>query len=345
MNPKAVKSLIEDAIKNPSNTPPLFLQGQPGIGKSAIPKQVTEEAKIGFLDTRASQHDPTDFRGIPAVVDGKAVWLAPQDIPYVGNEAIPETGVWLLDELTSAAPLVQAVLYQATLDHRIGEHVLKPGWYIVAAGNRLQDRAIVMKMSSALANRFVWVDFEPNLDDWLEWAMVNQLNPNIIGFINWRGGELLAPPFNTESDEKAFPTPRTWEFASKMLSVVKDRSILHEVLEGTVGRGATADFMAFLKVQTELPDLDKIFNGDNYVPPEGRTDLRYALVSALATRAKATQYDRMVKYSDLLPMEFGVLLITMLAHRDTSAMLKAPSYSKWAREHSDIIVNRKKATG
>ena len=69
-----------------------FLHGPPGVGKSAIPRQAADELKIGFLDTRAAQHDPTDFRGIPAVItdDGvqKAVWLPPGDIPFKNNDNI-----------------------------------------------------------------------------------------------------------------------------------------------------------------------------------------------------------------------------------------------------------------
>ncbi|MDO8671851.1 MAG: MoxR family ATPase, partial [Dehalococcoidia bacterium] len=310
MRPRDVKALLKEAIKNPLGTPPIHLWGPPGGGKSAMPKQVAEEEKVGFVDMRLAQRDPTDLRGIPAVIDGKARWLSPPELPTEGK------GFLFLDELTSCPPLTQASAYQLTLDRKIGEYSLPEGWYIVAAGNRLQDRAVVYRMSTALANRFVHINFEVNLDDWLEWAMREKINPNIIGFINWRGGDLLAPDFNPESDEKAFPSPRTWEFASKLLGGISNTRVLHESLEGTIGKGATAEFMAFLKVQTELPDLDTIFAGNNYIPPENRMDLRYALVSALATRATPKQFDRMVKYSDLLPAEFGVLLVQTLAHRD-----------------------------
>jgi hypothetical protein len=196
----------------------------------------------------------------------------------------------ILDEITSCPPLMQAVSYQLVLDRRIGEEELKDGWYVMAAGNQLKDRAVVYRMSTALANRFFHVHFDVNIDDWVEWAMKGKINPNIIGFLSWRP-ELLAPEFNPESDEKAFPSPRTWEYAHRLLGGIAQSRILHESLEGTIGKGTTAEFMAFLKVQTELPDLNLIFAGQDYVPPEKRMDLRYALVSALATRATPNQYE------------------------------------------------------
>lgn len=342
MKPKQIKSLIVKAVHEQINgdedIQPIFIEGPPGVGKSMVVREVAMELKIGWLDTRASQHDPTDFRGIPAVIDNKALWLPPQDIPYVGNTSLPEQGIWFLDEVTSAPPSVQAVLYQACLDHKIAEHVLKDGWYILAAGNRIEDRAVVYPMSTALANRFTHIVFDVDLDDWVDWALGAGINPAIIGFLRWRTNLLFA--FNPQSSEKAFCSPRTWEFASRLLRFAP-RNTLAESLEGTVGKGATAEFMSFLKIQNELPDLDKILAGDfSFVP--AKIDIRYALVSALAGRAtSAKHFENLIQYSYKLPAEFSVLLVKMLASRDEKKTTESPSLENWAREHSDIVVRRK----
>lgn len=353
MRPRNIKLVLKQALakrEGPAKDaiPPMFLEGPPGGGKSAMPRQVIEELstkdeEFGLVDIRLAQRDPSDVRGVFAVIDGEGRWLPSPEFPFKSAAGkFPKRGILLLDEITSCPPLMQAVSYQLVLDRKMGEEELLPGWYTMAAGNQLKDRAVVYRMSTALANRFFHVHYDVNLDDWTEWAQQSQINSNLIGFLNWRP-ELLAPEFNTESDEKAFPSPRTWEYVSQLLGGITGNSrILHECLEGTIGKGATAEFMAFLKVQTELPDLNTIFAGDNYIPPENRMDLRYALVSALATRATPKQYERMLKYSDVLPAEFGVLLIQTLAARDRSAMSKSPSWPTWAKKNSDIIVARAK---
>lgn len=334
MFPKQVKAVLEKAVANPKETPPIMLWGAPGIGKSAVPKQVTLEKGIGFVDLRGPLLDPTDLRGIPAVVNNEAKWLPPTFLPKTGF------GLLMLDELVSAPPLVQASMYQLVLDRAVGEYNLPDGWFILAAGNRIEDRAVSYRMPTALANRFTHINFEVSLDDWCDWAMkVGKVNPNIIGFVRFKPDLLWA--FNPDSSEKAFASPRTWDFASRMIKVTPTK-LLPEMLEGTVGKGATAEFMAFLKVQTELPDIDDILNGKDYTPPKGRMDLRYALVSALVTRAKTLKhFTRLIDYSGSMETEFGVLMVTMLIGKDESTIAACPNIDKWARAHSDVIVSKK----
>lgn len=359
MRPKDVKLIVEKSVESPLKAKPIHLWGAPGIGKSSIPKQVTEDKGVGFVDLRGPLLDPTDLRGIPTVWQDTAKWLPPSFLPTENfclkchspvhqlnngkcprcqGEKFTNKGILFLDELTAAPPLTQASMYQLTLDRAIGEYKLPDGWYIIAAGNRIEDRAVSYRMPTALANRFVHIEFEVNIDDWVEWATWHTINPNIIAFIRFRPELLFA--FKPDSSEKPFPSPRTWDFASAMIQVAPTK-LLPEVLEGTVGKGATAEFMAFLKVQTELPPLKTIFDGDNFVPK--RMDLKYALIAALATHAKGTkQYERMLQYSDNLDVEFGILLITMLVSKNQEDMALAPGFDKWARRHADVITTKKK---
>ncbi len=77
MKPRRIKEIIKKAAERPTEIQPFHIWGPPGVGKSQVVKQVAEEMEIGFVDMRLAQLDPTDLRGIPAVIDGKARWLAP----------------------------------------------------------------------------------------------------------------------------------------------------------------------------------------------------------------------------------------------------------------------------
>lgn len=359
MRPKFVRQAIEDALDSPEPVQPLFLWGPPGIGKSAVPREICRERQINLVDIRMSLLDPTDLRGIPAVVDEKcekcqgsggiggedkncpvcggtglrtvAKWLEPAMLPTDGK------GILFFDELTSAPPLQQATAYQVTLDRRIGEYSVPDGFYIMAAGNNQTDRAVVYPMSTALRNRFTHINFEYNLDDWLKWAQDEGINPYILAFLTWRGGELLFN-FKPESTDKAFATPRSWEFASRILEHFTP-SIQRELLDGTIGAGAAAEFVGFLKLQEQIPSIEKIFAGENIVPKD--IGLRYALVSALVSHCEVPkQYDRMLQYSFELPKEFAVLLAQLLVSRNVTMTSSAPTFNQWRKKFQDVLLTK-----
>ena len=131
--------------------PPVMLWGPPGIGKSDIVKSVAQECGIEQRDIRLAQLDPVDLRGVPTVENGQTKWAVPSFFPTEPESA----GIIFLDELSAADPSIQVAAYQLLLDRRIGEYKVPPKWIIVAAGNRAEDNAVSLPISSALANRMM----------------------------------------------------------------------------------------------------------------------------------------------------------------------------------------------
>ena len=136
----------------------LFCWGATGIGKSQTVKQagheIAETLKLTYtediskinddehfvvIDIRLAQCDPSDLRGIPIYDKEKTatVWLPPEMFPRSGK------GIIFFDELNLAPPLVQASAYQLILDRRLGTYCVPDGFLVIAAGNRLEDRAIM----------------------------------------------------------------------------------------------------------------------------------------------------------------------------------------------------------
>ena len=337
MRSKEIKQLLKLQLKKGSNKDTelgsIFLWGQPGVGKSAVVTEAAEEEKVGCIVFRLILCDPTDLRGIPIpYTDEKgnqsAKWIAPDELPREGK------GFLFFDDFPTAPPLVQASAYQIAIKpHQLGPYKLPEGWVIVGAGNTLKDRSLARPMPKALSNRFTHIEFEVNLDNWIEWALRSSINPNVIGFLKYRPELLMA--FKPEASEEAFPTPRTWEAVSRAVNTIQSKSILAQVITGDVGAGAAAEFGAFLKLQNELPSLDSIFNGENIVPT--KIDLKWALVSALAIRAEENQYNRLIEYSAHLPEEFSVLMVKMLISRNRQAVGRAKLWPGWVREHHEIL--------
>lgn len=323
MRPSAIASTIKDAIV--ANTP-LMLWGPPGIGKSQIVAQVAESLDRQLIDMRLTYLDPVDLHGIPFVKGDQTHWATPSFLPKEGQ------GILFVDEINAVAQAKQAVAYQLILDRRLGEYKMPDSWFPIAAGNRMVDRAVVYKMPSALANRFVHIEFEVNFDDWVNWAFEHDIVPEVINFLRFRPG--LLHDFNP--DAHAFATPRSWEYASKLLGFLNDNNRF-EVLKGTVGDGVASEFLGFLKVYQDLPNIDLIFLQPEKVRVPTDTATLYALVGAVSSRVDVDNFGNVMKYALKMPEEFQVLLVRDCTRRDNS-LLETKSFKDWATKFAQIIL-------
>jgi hypothetical protein len=255
VGPKAAKRSIRKAIQTRR---PTFLWGPPGIGKSDIVKQIGEDAGREVIDVRLALWEPTDIKGIPYynAEKGAMVWAPPAELP-----TDPEsTAVIFLDELNSAPPAVQAAAYQLILNRKVGTYSLPKGVDIVAAGNREGDRGVTYRMPAPLANRFIHLEMKIDFDDFQEWAVMNNVHPEVVGYVGFAKQDLY--DFDPKSPSKAFATPRSWVFVSDLLKDDDtDIDTLHNLIAGAVGDGLAVKFMAHRKIAGRLPKAEDILSG------------------------------------------------------------------------------------
>lgn len=324
MKPSLIGSALEKLI---TARQPAFLWGAPGIGKSAITHQVARSMNLELRDVRACLLDPVDLRGLPHVNgDGRAHWATPDFLPRDG------AGVLFLDELNAAPPLVQAACYQLVLDRRLGEYVLPDEWTVLAAGNRESDRAVTHRMPTPLRNRFVHLEVEVDLDDWCRWALKAGLRPEVIAFLRFRPN--LLHDFNKDSN--AFPSPRSWEFVSRLLATSPGPDIEHALYAGAVGEGAAIEFSGFLRIYRELPSIDGILLNAAAAPVPTSPAALYAVATGLAKRATDSNLQRVVDYANRMPKEYAVLTVRDAVTRDNSLTTTQP-FIAWSVANQDVI--------
>lgn len=107
LNQEQTKKRLMNSVK--ANIPCL-VTSQPGVGKSAIVKQIADELKLKLIDIRLTQVNSYDLAGLPAVKDEKS-YYAPMKLFPLKGEKIPEgyEGFLLfLDEFMSADKFTQA---------------------------------------------------------------------------------------------------------------------------------------------------------------------------------------------------------------------------------------------
>jgi len=196
-----------------------LLLSAPGIGKSEMVYEAAREAGLPCRSLLGTQIAPEDVSGVPRIVGERSVFCPPRIL----LPERPEPFCLFLDELPACAPDVQKAFYSLLLERRLGEHALPPGTWVVAAGNRLQDRALVRAMSSALVNRVTILHLRADTDEWLSWAQRSGIRHEIRSFIATIPEALMRP---VPAEPVPFSTPRAWALLSRALDMAQRGGLL-----------------------------------------------------------------------------------------------------------------------
>ena len=240
---------------------PIFIWGPPGIGKSDIVSQISEDIDAYMIDVRLSLWEPTDIKGVPyyAANDNTMKWAPPAELPDAKMAKKYKKIILFLDEMNSAAPAVQAAAYQLILNRKVGTYKLPDNVLIVAAGNREADKGVTYRMPAPLANRFVHLELKVDFDDWFSWAVKNSIHEDVVGYLTFAKKDLY--DFDPKSPSRSFATPRSWSFVSELLEDDDDEATTTDLVSGSVGEGLAVKFMAHRKVSAQLPNPSDVLAG------------------------------------------------------------------------------------
>lgn len=238
---------------------PVLLWGEPGIGKTAALTQLASALDLPLTTVIASVHEPSDFSGLPVVGDDPAeqgVPMAPPD--WAVRLVRAGRGLLFLDELSTAPPAVQAALLRLVLERRIGALRLPPGVRIVAAANPRSSAADGWELSPPLANRFVHLQWThdhdvvvrglggtwpratlPRLDAERLPQAVDLARRAVCGFLSARPTLVHRLPSGETRRGGAWPSPRSWEMALRLIAFAtaagSGRDVLSLLVRGPSG--------------------------------------------------------------------------------------------------------------
>lgn len=266
---------------------PIFLWGPPGIGKSELVASITESMEGYMIDLRLGQMEPTDIRGIPFYNRdlGKMDWAPPIDLPDEELAAQYPVVVLFLDEMNSAPPSVLAAAYQLILNRGVGKYKLPDNVVVIAAGNRESDKGVTFRMPTPLANRFTHLEMKVDFSSWFDWAVMNGVHKDVVGYLNFAKNDLY--DFDPKSSSRAFATPRSWVFVSELIDddSLDDRTMV-DLVAGTVGEGLAVKFAAHRKVAGKMPNPTDILEGKVKKLEVQEVSAMYSLVVSMCYELK-----------------------------------------------------------
>ncbi len=256
-----IKTFIDTALKLPPNIS-ILVKGDTGIGKSDVVKQISRMIDTDFkfrshegpglpvLDWRLSTFSEGDIIGLPELVDGTTRFAPNARFLAACNEP----HMLFLDEGNRATNEVLQCAFQIVLDRELNGHKLHPETRIIMAINEGNDFN-VNEMDPALLRRFWTTRLETHVDDWLEWANNNQIDPMIIRFIKKYPAHLMHE--GQRSPGEVYPYPASWERLDKSLKHagleptkyagqdIPDATLF--ISAGFIGKSTTAALLDYIK--------------------------------------------------------------------------------------------------
>lgn len=323
-----IKHSIVEQFKVTNKVVP-YIEGKPGGGKSALAASIGKE--LGFdnvVQFFASLRDPVDLLGTPRN-DGEVTrWIPPAELKRL------ETGrnLLIIEEISDCNTAMQNALCGLIYDRRSNDLHLSQETFIIATGNRTQDKSGANRLVSKLLGRVRLFEFVENVDDWCDWALQNNIDPMLIQFARFRPD--LLSDFNP--DRKANPTPRTWERVN-LIPTELSTELYFANVAGDVGEGAAAEYTGFRRLWANLPNIDTLLMNPSKAEVPKDPAVLYALTGAIAHRTTKDNFDRVCEFLDRLSPEFQVMAVSD-AMKLKPEIKTTKAFIAWAVKNSNVML-------
>jgi hypothetical protein len=282
---------------------PVVAIGAPGVGKTTLINIMGHELGFDGVETIiASLREPSDYAGLPIVTD-QGVKLAPP--AWARRLAECKRGLAFHDEISTAAPAVQAALLRVIHEGVVGELRLPKTVSHVAAMNPPEQAAGGWELSAPLSNRFCHIYWNAQASEWIQ-GMISGFNPPrfprvpeswesglpeirtlVASFIQHKPTHLLVVPKNDAEASKPWPSPRSWHMAARLMAAGRaagysGKEVVAPLVGGCIGDGLALEFLNWAE-SLDLPNPEELLKAPEKFKVPDRGDIAYTIMASIAT--------------------------------------------------------------
>lgn len=207
---------------------PVFLMGPPGIGKTAVMKQVADELGVGLVSYSMTHHTRQSALGLPLIVKKTYGGREYEVSEYTMSEIIASVydmmeesgvkeGILFLDEINCVSETLTPTMLQFLQFKTFGRHKVPDGWLVVTAGNPPEYNRSAREFDIVTWDRLKRIDIEPDYTAWKEYALKKGVHASVLTYLDARKENFYH--VETTVDGRRFVTARGWDDLSDMIKL------------------------------------------------------------------------------------------------------------------------------
>lgn len=296
-----------------------------------------------FVPYVAPERDVTDW-GLPfpsedrdhiAMLPLKDFKFDPSDRPLV-----------FFDEIDKAPQMMQNVLGRVMHEKQIGNIVFPDSTFVMAAGNKMSNRAGSVTANTHIKNRRTHVPIHVDAIEWIEDVAIPwDLHGAVISHLRTEPKMIHV----MDTGAPSFPSPRSW---TKVALTLKQKMpadkpwVERALIEGDIGTEAANTFWGHLQIYRDLRPLETyVANPDKIDLPKGSsaTAIMWAEVTMLARSASKANVESVCTYLNRLPAEFSYCGYRDMLARDKVLVAGSKKGLEWINKNQKTLLNTAKA--
>lgn len=210
---------------------PVFLYGAPGIGKTAIMEQISQELDISLVTYSMTHHTRQSALGLPFITQkeygGEKYDISKYTMSEIISsiyDKIEETGnkegILFLDEINCVSETLGPAMLQFLQYKIFGNHKVPEGWVVVTAGNPPQFNRSVHEFDVVTMDRLKIMEIEPDYKAWRKYAVQREIHRSILTYLDIRKQDFYE--IETTVDGKSYVTARGWEDLSEAIYLYEE---------------------------------------------------------------------------------------------------------------------------
>ena len=320
------KELYEVALDAATDGEPLLIIGPPGTGKSDIVKQVSDKVgKPMLAPINLAHSDSTDMKGMPKLDEGFVIWVKEK------RWLIDAPTTVFLDELAQGQVIAMNGAAPIYLEKRVDDVYLHPDTWVVAASNRMSDKAGTNRIPSQFPNRGTTVGVRYDCESQVEWMLTqDSMDMLTLRFLRMLGDTA----FSFDPNCLVNPTPRQWSWVARKLE--RTTHVPYATIAGRITKGHATKLLAFRDLAPTLPSVEEVLLTPTKARVPENTSAQFLVTDMLADQASVNTFDALVEYAQRLPPEMQAKFVKdSLTRKPEVASTK--SFVRWGVKFSEVL--------